>query len=81
MVPQNTVKQLCKQKLILKSSCQEKLVLTVFVFTSVQVISQLVSGDPAMRLKIMAKEPDKLVLPLFTLAEISFKTTVMNICK
>lgn len=34
-----------------------------------------------MHLKIMAKEPDKLVLPLFTLAEISFKTTVMNICK
>lgn len=32
-----------------------------------------------MHIKIMPKEPGKLVLPLFTLAEISFKTTFMNV--
>lgn len=34
-----------------------------------------------MHLKIMTKEPDRLVLPLFTQAEISFKTTVTNVCE
>lgn len=34
-----------------------------------------------MHVKIMANEPGQLVLPLFTLAEISFKTTLMNVCE
>lgn len=51
------------------------------VFTSVQVISQLVSEDLAIHVKITAKEPDKQVLPLLTLAKISFKTTATNACE
>lgn len=50
-------------------------------FTRLQVISWLVPVDLAMHLKIVANEPGKLVLPLFTLAEISFKTTLMNVCE
>lgn len=76
MVPQNTMKELFKQKLILKYSCQEKLVLMLWIFfTRLWVISWLVSVDLAVHWKIMAKEPGKFIAPLFTLADTIFKTT------